>query len=121
MKPIKIPSYDVIAPYINRNLFIGWKYKVKIYKNIYMLIQYVNMPIPYLDKRFPLHSLVNTTPEWHFSFCTENESPFVSHVFPFAKGQEELGYQAGIDWALKEGRKISKEFALLAKNMKLAC
>lgn len=111
MKPIKIPSYDIIAPSINKKLFIGWKYKVHIYQNIYLLIQYVNVP-PCLS--------ATIVSEWCFSFCSMDEVSFVSHAFQCAKGQEELGYRAGIDWALKEGEIISQEFASLANNMKLA-
>lgn len=118
MEPIKIPRYDIIAPSLNNNSFIGWQYKVKIYEDIYLLIQYVNIPLPCLDERCSLQ-LPKTTPIWHFSFCAEDETPITSHRFQCVKGQEELGYQAGIDWALKESKKVGKAFDSIEKYMKL--
>ena len=45
MKKIKIPEYDVIAPSIESDAYIGWKYKARIYENLYFLIEYVNYQV----------------------------------------------------------------------------
>ena len=111
MKKIKIPEYDVIAPSIESDAFIGWKYKARIYENLYFLIEYVNYQVIGQEKV--------KNPFWVFSFCNDKEQP-ISRVFVPTSIGNEKSYRVGIVWLLRESKKIGKELCSLADNLELA-